>query len=70
MDDQCDAHWMGINRRRQTARRGPSWLVIAAVRPGVLPIFESWGAVRDADEPDWYGSFGRLSRAWLERDSH
>jgi hypothetical protein len=45
-------HWTGINPRRQTARGGPRWLVMAAVRPWVLPMFEPGGAIRNTDEPD------------------
>jgi hypothetical protein len=52
MNDQCQAHLMGIDPRRQTARGGPRWLVIAAVRPWVLPMFEPRGAIRDNGEPD------------------
>ena len=52
MNDRRHAHWMGIDPRRPTARRGPRWLVIAAVRPWVLPMFEPRGAIRDNDEPD------------------
>ena len=47
MSDRRHAQWKGIDPRRQTARGGLRWLVIPAVRPWVLPMFEPRGAIRD-----------------------
>ena len=52
MNDRRHIHRMGIDPRRQGARCGPRWLVITAVRPWVLPMFEPRGAIRENDEPD------------------
>jgi hypothetical protein len=58
MSDRRNARWMGIDPRRQAAKGGPGWLVIAAVRPWVLPMFEPRGTPsatkmsrRPGDEP-------------------
>jgi hypothetical protein len=45
----------GIGPRCQIPRGGARWVVIAAVRPWVLPMFELRGAVCDNAEQDWSG---------------
>lgn len=69
MNDRCHAQRMG-NARNQTARDGPRWLVIAAVRPWVLPMFEARGSVRDNHEPDWrrHGKPTDRTVNWSRRD--
>ena len=54
MNDRRHAQRKGIDPRRQTARGGLRWLVIPAVRPWVLPMFELRGTIRD-NEPDGPG---------------
>jgi hypothetical protein len=44
--DRRDARWTGTDEYRQDDQTGPSWLVIAAVRPWILPVFDRRGGIR------------------------
>jgi hypothetical protein len=65
-EDRRHARWTGTQGRSQDSQAGPSWLVIAAVRPWVLPVFDRSVGMRGIDEPNWPGP-ANVPQVWMKR---
>jgi hypothetical protein len=65
-EDRGHARWTGTQRSGQPGQAGPSWLVIAAVRPWVLPVFDRRVGIRGIDEPNWPGP-AHMPQVWTKR---
>jgi hypothetical protein len=65
-ENRRHARWTSTQGRCQDGQAGPSWLVIAAVRPWVLPAFNRRVGICGIDEPNWPGP-ARVPQVWMKR---